>query len=114
MSYSQINIGHGFKSGINNITITKAESWLHKKINNWNAFLWYISNYITIVDYGANWVKIIILSEKQREFFYKVVKKYDSDIEEYNFQIDKENDLWKSHKRNVVDNMKILERLIDN
>ena len=36
-----VNIGHGFKSGVNNITITKVEKWLNKKITNWYAFLWY-------------------------------------------------------------------------
>lgn len=107
-----VNIGHGFKSGVNNITITKVEKWLNKKITNWYAFLWYISNYVTIVDYGSNWVKVKLLSEKQRSFFYKKAIEY-NEVEEYNFEVDKTNELWRTHKRNIENNKEIYEKLIN-
>lgn len=107
------DIGFGFKAGINNITITKVENWIHGRVKNWYAFLWYISQYVIIVDYGANWFKVKLFTSKQRQFFYEKVRDYCSDIWEDNYKIDKENDLWLDHNRNAEVNKEILLRLIN-
>lgn len=102
---------HNFKKGVNNITYTKICKWRNEKINDWYAFLWYIADYSKIIDFDHNWFKVYIVSNKQLNFFYDMVIKYNSDVEEHNYSIDKTDDLWQDHKRGVTRNREILERL---
>ncbi|MFL0270081.1 hypothetical protein [Candidatus Clostridium radicumherbarum] len=106
-------LGHGFISGINNLTITKILKWQNRIDINWNAFIWYISDYATIVGFGENWFKVNIVSDKQLSFFYNKVVEYQPDICEHNYNVDTQNELWKDHKRGVERNFKILLKLIE-
>lgn len=69
-----MNLEHGFIKGINKVSKQKVQFWLHLDYDiNWYAFLWYMTQYITIVDYSENNFEVEILSEKQRGWFYKKV-----------------------------------------
>lgn len=105
------NLSHGFSSGINNITVTKILKWQHSKDVSWKAFLWYIADYATIVDFGENWFKVNIVSDKQLNFFYNKVIEYHSDVCESNYEVDIQNELWKDHKKGSERNLKILLKL---
>lgn len=104
-------LSHGFSSGVNNITITKILKWQNNREINWRAFLWYISDYSTIIDFGSNWFKVNIVSDKQLNFFYHKVLEYQSDICEINYEVDIQNELWKDHKKGAEKNLKILIKL---
>lgn len=104
-------LSHGFSYGVNNITITKISKWKNSRDINWKAFLWYIADYATIVDFGENWLKVNIVSDKQLNFFYNKVIDYEPDICKYNYDIDIQNELWKDHKRGVERNLQILLKL---
>jgi hypothetical protein len=106
-------LGHGFTSGINNITITKILKWQNRADINWKAFIWYIADCATIVDFGKNWFKVNIVSDKQLSFFYHKVVEYQPEICEPNYNIDIQNELWKDHKKGAERNFKILLKLID-
>lgn len=109
-----MNLGYGFVSGENKISKQKVCHWLHTNEDiTWESFVWYIADYIDIVDFGENWITIIIVSEKQREFFYKKVIEYKEMICAANYEVDCENELWKSHKNGASRNYNILLRLID-
>jgi len=103
-------LSHGFFSGINNLTITDILKWQNSNIINWKAFLWYIADYVTIIDFGENWVKIIIVSDKQLNFFYNKVVEYQSDINSYDDDI--KNEMWKDHKKGVEKNLEIIIKLL--
>lgn len=107
-----MKLSHGFSCGVNNITITKILKWQNSNDINWKAFLWYIADYVRIIDFGENWFKIYIVSDKQLNFFYKKVIEYHTDICESNYIVDIENELWKDHKKGAETNKEILYRLI--
>lgn len=108
-----MNLGHGFVKGNNKITKQKVQYWLHvEKEINWKAFLWYITQYVTITDYDENSFNVDIYSENQREDFYRKIRNYNDEMACYNYNIDKENDLYKSHNRGYKQNKDIIEKLI--
>lgn len=108
-----MNLGHGFIMGINKVSKQKVQFWLHLDYDiNWYAFLWYMTQYITIVDYSENNFEVEILSEKQREWFYKKVIEYNDEIGVYNYSIDKTNDLYKEHNKGYKRNSHIIDRLV--
>ncbi|MCB2290862.1 hypothetical protein LGK97_14035 [Clostridium sp. CS001] len=104
-------LSHGFSSGVNNITITKILKWQNSGDIWWKAFLWYIADFATIVDFGENWFKVNIVSDKQLNFFYSKVIQYQSNICENNYEVDIQNELWKDHKIGTERNLKILLKL---
>lgn len=108
-----IDLGYGFTSGINKISKQKVCYWLHSEEDiTWEAFIWYIADYCDVEDFGEDWIDVRIVSEKQREFFYKKIREYNEMICTSNFDIDRRNELWKSHKDGAVRNYDILLRLI--
>jgi len=106
-------LSHGFSCGVNNITITKILKWQSSGEISWKAFLWYIADYATIVDFGENWFKVNIVSDKQLNFFYSKVIQYQSDICENNYEVDIQNELWKDNKIGTERNLKILFKLTE-
>ena len=108
-----MDLGHGFTKGRNKVSKQKIQYWLHLDSEiNWKAFLWYMTQYITIVDYDESSFVVEIFSEKQREWFYKKAIEYNDEIEAYNFSIDKTNELYKTHNRGHQHNSHIIERLV--
>ena len=108
-----MDLGYGFTSGTNRISKQKVCYWLHTDNDiTWNSFVWYIADYCDIEDFGEDWISIRLVSVKQREFFYKRVMEYNEAICAYNFEIDRENELWKDHKKGADRNYNILLRLI--
>ena len=105
-------LSHGFSCGVNNVTITKISKWQNNNNINWKAFLWYIADYSTIIDFGENWFKVNIVSDKQLKFFYDMVIEYQSKICENNYEINIQNELWKSHKKGAKRNSQILFKLL--
>jgi hypothetical protein len=101
-------LSHGFSWGVNNITITKILKWQNNRDIYWKAFLWYIADFTTIVDFGENWFKVKIVSDKQSNFFYNKVIEYQSDICEHNYEVDIQDELWKDHKKGAERNLGIL------
>jgi len=106
-------LSHGFSCGVNNITITKILKWQNSEDICWNAFLWYIADYATIVEFGKNWFKVKIVSDKQLSFFYDKVMEYNSDLCENNYEIDIKDELWKDHKKGAERNLEILTKLLE-
>ena len=81
-----MDLGYGFTKGNNKIYKQKVQFWLHLDYEiNWKAFLWYMTQYVTIVDYDENSFVVEIFSEKQREWFYKNVVEYNDSIGIHNF-----------------------------
>lgn len=105
-------LGHNFIRGNNDVTWTKVSKWRGIAVNNWYAFLWYISDYATINEFGQNWFRVLIVSDKQLGFFYNKVKSYNDEVGENNYNVAIRNDLWKSHKLGIGRNPEILQRLI--
>ena len=107
-----MDLGYGFTKGINKVLKQKIQYWLHVDYEiNWKAFLWYMAQYITIIDYDENSFDVEILSEKQREWFYKKVTEYNNEIGSYNYSVDKTNDMYKTHNKGYQRNSHIMERL---
>lgn len=104
-------LSHGYVCGINNVSVTKILYWQKSKAINWMAFLWYIADFATIVDFGENWFKVNIVSDKQLDFFYNKVIEYAPDICEHNYDVDITNELWKTHKKYADKNFDILKKL---
>lgn len=47
-----MDLGYGFTKGNNKVSKQEVQFWLHLDYEiNWKAFLWYMTQYITIVDY---------------------------------------------------------------
>lgn len=106
-------LGYGFLRGVNNIPMTKILEWQHSENINWKAFLWYIADYIKIIDFGDDWFKVYIVSNKQLNFFYNKIIEYRPDMCEGNYFVDITNDLWVDHKRGTERNKKIILRLLE-
>ncbi len=107
-----MDLGYGFTVGTNRISKQKVCYWLHTDADiTWNAFIWYIADYSDIEDFGNDWVDIRLVSEKQRELFYKKVMEYNELLCQSNYEVDRENELWKSHKKGTDRNKDILIRL---
>ncbi len=108
-----MELGYGFVRGENQITKQKVQAWLHTEEEiNWKAFLWYMTQYITITDYDENSFVVEVLSVKQREWFYKKVTEYNDEIWIHNYSVDKANDMYKDHNRGYQRNSYIIERLV--
>lgn len=109
-----MDLGYGFVSGLNKVSKQKVCYWLHTNESiSWDAFIWYIADYCDIYDYAEDYFIVRIMSEKQREYFYKKVIEYDDISGTNNFEIDCKNELWREHKRGVERNEDILIRLIN-
>lgn len=68
---------HGFHIGINNVTVTKVIKWRHGRPLCWIDFIEYLKQYFDIPDYGDNWFKVLIKSEKHVQLLYLKVKEFD-------------------------------------
>ena len=77
----------------------------------WLVLLWDLTEYFKIISFGDNWFKIDIQNSFQRENFYKKVVEC-GEIQENNFYVSMDNDLWRTHKRNADNNIEILEKII--
>lgn len=97
--------------GENKITVTQVAQSCHQYINNWNAFVWYITDYATVSKYDKNWVIVQIKSKKLLRDFSKILEEYDPEIWEHNFEIDIENDLFLTHKSGMQENRDIIFQL---
>ncbi len=62
-------LSHGVSLGVNNISINKILEWQNSRDINCKAFLWYIIDYIKVIDFEKNWFKVNIVSNKQLIFF---------------------------------------------
>lgn len=109
-----MDLGYGFVFGVNKISKKKVCCWLHTSNITWNAFVWYIADYADIVDYGEDWINVRIVSEKQREFFYKKTVEYCEEICTHNYEINCRNNLWKDHKRGAKRNYDLLRIMCEN
>lgn len=108
-----MDLGYGFTKGNNKVSKQKVQFWLHLDYEiNWKAFLWYMTQYITIVDYDENSFVVEIFSEKQREWFYKKVIEYNNEVGVCNFLNDKTNDMYRTHNRGYQRNSRIMEKII--
>lgn len=107
-----MDIGFGFRSGWNQVSKGRILSWLHCDNISWKAFLWYISEYIEIVRITDNEMTVNLISSKQREYFYKKVREYNSEIAENNYKIDRANNLWRDHHRNSKTSEDILVSIL--
>lgn len=74
----------------------------------WYPFLWYIAQYVTIVEYGENTITIL---NGSGEAFFLNIKKYDNEREIHNYNIDRESELFREHHRGYRYNGAILESL---
>lgn len=107
-----MDLGYGFVRGTNKISKQKVLNWLHtSKGITWKSFVWYIADYCDIEDYGDEWICVKLVSERQREFFYKKASAYNEEICLSNYEVDSQNELWKSHKKGAERNFEILRRL---
>jgi len=93
------NIGYGFVNGKNKINKKKILAWKHSSYITWRAYLWYIAEYIRIVDFDDDSFTILLESESEREFLYKWTRKYDEIIQAHNYEADINNSLWSDHKK---------------
>ena len=108
----KMDLGYGFVAGENRISKQKVCFWMHTDEDiTWEAFVWYIADYADIEDYGTDWITVRIVTAKQREFFYSKALQYEESICRNNYEIDKENTLWQSHKKGAERNKDILIRL---
>lgn len=107
-----MDLGYGFTAGVNRISKQKVCYWLHTDESiTWDAFVWYIADYVDIEDYGDDWINIRLVSIKQRQFFYKKVMEYNELMCRSNFEIDCKNELWMTHKKGADRNREVLTRL---
>ncbi len=107
-----MDLGFGFVKGLNTVSKQKILYWKHTdKDITWYAFVWYITDYADVENYGTDWVNVKIWSPKQREFFYKKACEYEEGLWKPNYEIDKTDELWKTHKRGARNNYDILLRL---
>lgn len=106
-----MDLGYGFIKGTNRVSKQKVKYWRHKDgYINWHAFLWYMAQYITIIDYDNYGFDVEIMSKEQREFFYRKVIGYKETIGEVNYAINKGNDLYMKNDK-YKRNRGIIERL---
>lgn len=75
-----ISRGHKFFIGINHVSIEKILLWRGEEDIDWFPFLWYISRYVYITDFGGDWMKIKISKKKNLTRFYRYAVAYDSSI----------------------------------
>lgn len=110
-----MDLGYGFVSGINRIDKKRVCSWLHTSENiTWKAFVWYISEYFEICEFGDDWLTAKIVSARQREFLYEKAIQYKESVCVHNYLIDCENESWKTQKRGMRRNYRIWRRLVEN
>lgn len=110
-----IDLGYGFVSGINRINKKRVCSWLHTSEDiTWKAFIWYLSEYFEICEFGDDWLTTKIVSTKQRKFFYDIVIQYKESVCVQNYINDCENELWKTHKRGIKSNYGVWCKLVEN
>lgn len=106
------DLGFGFIYGLNKVTKSKVLYWLHTDDINWNAYLWYISQYTKIENYDKDSFVIKLYSGRQRQYFYTKTKEYSDDVGSHNYGVNKGNLLYQSHHRNYNRNKEIIERLV--
>lgn len=91
--------------------ITKTEFLAQYRLSehiDWYALLWYLAQYITIIDYDAD--SITMPRDCMRNVRYHL-RYYDDEMASHNFSVDKTNTLWQDHHRGCSRNYRILERL---
>lgn len=98
--------------GQNKITVSQVVACCHQYINNWNAFVWYMTDHAPIINYGKNWIIIIIKSEKHLSYVIQKIREYNSDLWENNYEVDIENDLYLTHKPGMNENIEIIKQLV--
>ena len=109
----KMDIGFGFVSGQNKITKLRVQSWLHIHEDiNWNAFVWFLTRYINVIDYELDSVTVEIFTEKERQWLYRKICEYNDELESHNYMIDKGNDLYKTHHLRYKNNKKVIDRLV--
>lgn len=106
-----MDLGYGFKKGTNRISKQRVKCWRHKEgYINRHAFLWYMVQYVTVIDYDNYGFDVEIVSKEQREFFYKKVIGYVETIGEVNYARNKRNDSYMKNDE-YKRNRGIIERL---
>lgn len=75
---------------------------------NWYPFLWYIAQYVAIVEYSDNTITIL---NRSGEAFFRNIKMYDDERETHNYNIERESELFREHHRGYRYNRVILESL---
>lgn len=65
-----MDLGYGFIKGTNRVSKQKIKYWRHKDgYINWHAFLWYMAQYITIIDYDNSGFDVEIKSKEPKGIF---------------------------------------------
>lgn len=107
----RIGFGFGFQYGENQIEKRRILNWMNTNAINWYAFVWYLAEYFTILDYTATSVTIKISSFKQREEFYRIVQQYQNDVAETYYNLGKTNFFYQTRHKGYQNNQEILQRL---
>ncbi|WP_028830201.1 hypothetical protein [Proteocatella sphenisci] len=72
-----MNLCHGFSVGYNNITGTKIMKWRGCEVRDFTKFVDYLVGIgFKIIGVGDNYFKVLLLSDKQVNFFYYKVIEY--------------------------------------
>ena len=102
------------KIGKNIICVDEIELFLGYEINNWMAFIWYLTECCKVLEFSDKRVEVYIKSQKQIIIMLQKLKDYFSDLHEHNYKINKTNTLWETHHNNYwnTDNT-ILKRIIE-
>lgn len=98
--------------GENKIILSQVVQSCTQYINNWNAFVWYITEHAPVIKYGKNWVIIKIKSEEHLVYVCRKIKEYDPDFGENNYEYDVESDLYLTHNRGMDENANIIKHLV--
>ncbi len=111
-NFNKPKLNYGLLFGWNIVNRSTILAWQNSKSINWKVFIWYLADHFIIKDFGDEWFKIFINSNKQASYLRGKTIDYCPEIEESNFSIDVQNEMWKSCKRGVKLNSGVLIRLI--
>lgn len=95
------------KENVTSYSKQVVESYKGSSVN-WYPFLWYITQYVTIVDYDENTVTI---HNRSSESFFRNIRRYGDDWGTHNYNVDKESTSFREYNRGYKYNSKILEQL---
>lgn len=102
-----------FISGDNVFTKQKIQYWLGATEEiDWYAFIWYISQFISIIDFTDNDIMVEFHSIGEYDFFVETAKDYKDIINRHSFELAKNNHFWWLFHKNPDLNRKIVERLM--
>jgi hypothetical protein len=103
-------------TGYNKIRIDKVDNYLGYSINNWKAFLWYLTNHCAIVNFDdkeSKTVEIKVPSKQNIERLKQKIKEYAPDMCENNYEVARENELWRTHHNNYWGtSVEMLEKIL--